>query len=649
MKKLFTIDDFVIAFVSALGYGIGETVPRMFGCPELLCVAVGFAVGILLEEISGRAVLSKTVQKRKRNRALAYGLIVLAFLAGHFVSVRRMGVSLVDYLLEEFLWVVGLPVLGFFVTMLIRGYRARKIRELYGDGSEGFVFDVDDAEIEEVNRQNRPVTGEYDTELSVKTRTGVYVGEKKGKITRFLGIPYAKPPVGGLRWKAPEPLPSSEAVFEAKHFGASAMQVEQKGIILKLHRQSEDCLTLNIFTGKRKPGRKKPVLVLFHHGDFTCGGSVDPLLYGDEFAAGHPDILFVSFNYRLGIFGFIDLSEVPGGEAYPDSLNLGLLDQVAALEWIRENISAFGGDPDRVTVIGFEAGATSICLLAASKRAKGLFRRAFVFNGSLETVYDTPEGARALARKLLEETKTTNVEELLSLDAETLRDAGQRHWLEICAPTCDGTWIPGDVYRAYREGAASGIEFIIGIPKDERHVLRSFFGNRNYRDLIAAAVDDMKDYADGTIGDEIRKYVENYPESPDVPESGSELVERWAALNIYRSADQLAEGGNKVRLLYWDGKPLIENLGAGSVDAAAALLGNREALELYGNVLDADVSGILQALLEKFVCGKALKLYHNEIKGVDAIEWKAFPKALIVSDDSIRCGKIEDRITGGRA
>ena len=104
MKKLFTIDDFVIAFVSALGYGIGETVPRMFGCPELLCVAVGFAVGILLEEISGRAVLSKTVQKRKRNRALAYGLIVLAFLAGHFVSVSRMGVSLVDYLLEEFLF-----------------------------------------------------------------------------------------------------------------------------------------------------------------------------------------------------------------------------------------------------------------------------------------------------------------------------------------------------------------------------------------------------------------------------------------------------------------------------------------------------------------------------------------------------------------
>ena len=112
-----------------------------------------------------------------------------------------------------------------------------------------------------------------------------------------MGIPYAKPPVGELRWKAPEPLPSSEAVFEAKNFGASAIQVEHKGSILKHHRQSEDCLTLNIVVNGEKTGKLKPVLIVFHHGDFTYGGSADPLIDGGEFVSKNPDIVLVSINY----------------------------------------------------------------------------------------------------------------------------------------------------------------------------------------------------------------------------------------------------------------------------------------------------------------------------------------------------------------
>lgn len=122
-------------------------------------------------------------------------------------------------------------------------------------------------------------------------------------------------------------MPESEEVFEAKHFGASAIQVDYDGSILKHYRQSEDCLTLNICIESKRTAHKKPVIVFFHHGDFTYGGSADPLLHGDDFIKIYPDIVGVSFNYRLGIFGFIDFSEIPGGEDYPDALNLGTVDK----------------------------------------------------------------------------------------------------------------------------------------------------------------------------------------------------------------------------------------------------------------------------------------------------------------------------------
>ena len=312
MKKLFTIDDLAVAIISALGYGFGDTISRLLGWPELLCMAASFVLGLLLEEIISKIAFSEAVQKKPMNRALVYAAVLLIFLTAHFISMSKMGVSMFDYVGEQVISVVGLPILGFFVNLLIRAFRVQKIRKLYGDGSQGYVFDVKKEYVEDVNKQNQPIRGKYDTECAVKTRTGTYVGQKYKKTIFYLGIPYAKPPIGELRWKAPEPLPSSDDVFEAKKLGASAIQVEHQGVILKMHRQSEDCLSLNICVGTQNKNQKKPVLVLFHHGDFTYGGSADPVLYGGDFVSRNPDVVFVSFNYRLGIFGFIDFSEVPG-------------------------------------------------------------------------------------------------------------------------------------------------------------------------------------------------------------------------------------------------------------------------------------------------------------------------------------------------
>ena len=645
MKKLFTIDDFMVAFMSAMGYGLGYSLAKKAGWSEILCLVACIALGMSLEAIVSKIIFSKAVQKKKKNRVITYVIIFLVFLVAQYFAYFRMGTSLLENLQEEFGYVVGFPILGFILNMILRGFQARKIRKRYGDGSEGFVFDLKSEDVEETNRQNQAVRGEYDADLAVKTRTGVFVGYKDKNVACYLGIPYAKPPVGDRRWKAPEPLDPSDSVFEAQNFGASAVQVEHKGSILKNHRQSEDCLTLNICVSASKDRSPKPVLVLFHGGDFTSGGAVDPLMYGTNYVREHPEVVFVSFNYRLGIFGFIDFAEVPGGEEYPDAINLGLLDQTMALKWIRENISAFSGDPDKITVLGFESGATSICLLAAGDEARGLFRKAFVFNGNLGHVYETPDNARALANELLKETHTSTMQELLQLSTESLKEAAQRLWRNMCAPTNDGRLIPRDVYRAYEEGKASDIEFVLGFPSKQMQVMRSVIGDRNYEELMSAMLAEIEQYTDSAAFEAVQEYMKSQTAAAGETEAKAKLAEQWNALGIYRTALKLSAGGNKVHIMLWDEKPLIENLGSGTTDAAAALLGNGDALQMYGSVMDKDVSEILQTLLTKYIKGEALRLYHNEIPHVDALEWKAFPKALVVSDGSIKCGPIEERIT----
>ena len=652
MKKLFTVDDFMIAFFTAIGYGLGFEIPKLLGWPDWQCMAVCLVVGFTLEEAVSRIIFSRAIQKKPAYRFIAFALFILAFFAVQYVATSWLGVSILGHLLVQYRSVISVPVLGFVFSMAVRRYRIQKVRKQYGDGSNGFVFDdaLKAIDLDEVNRQNQPIRGDFDANFAVKTKTGTYVGVKMKKTICYSGIPYAKPPVGERRWKAPEPLPASEAVFEAKHLGASAIQVDHEGSILKHHRQSEDCLTLNICVSSKKTGRKKPVIVLFHHGDFAYGGSADPLLDGISFISSCPGVVGVSFNYRLGIFGFIDFSEIPGGEAYPDALNLGLLDQIAALQWIKENIAAFGGDPDRITVMGFESGAVSISLLVACERAKGLFRKAFVFHGNPQAASDTPEMSRLLAKKLLQETSTTTMEELLQLSTTQLKEASQKllMGLFLSGPVRDGKLIPKDVYEAYRDGTASGVEFLIGVASNERQIFKSFVGNQTYEGSISKELNIILRYFDTVSPPDaqaVREYIrEQAAVMPEV-EAKAKAVEQCSALGVYLSARKLSESGNKVYLMYWNVKPLIENLGSGTVDVASAFLGNIEGAQMYGNVLHTDISEMLRGFLIKFLCGDAMRFYNNEIKGINAIEWELFPKALIVTDKGLCCGSMENRLT----
>ncbi|MBQ3442786.1 MAG: carboxylesterase family protein [Selenomonadaceae bacterium] len=650
MRKLFTIDDLFIALVAAVGYGFSFEIPKILDYPEWLCIVVCLVVGTTLEGLAYKIVFSKTIQEKTAYRLTAFAVLIIIFFVARYIA-ASMGVSMLNYVEEQFQFVIIPPILVFAFNMALRQYRIKKIRKRYGDGSGGFVFDdqLKQSDLDELNQQNRQIHGAFDADLAVKTKTGVFVGEKEKDTIFFSGIPYAKPPIGELRWKAPEPIPESEDVFEAKHFGASAIQVDYDGSFFKHHRQSEDCLTLNICIARKRREQKKPVLVFFHHGDFTYGGSADPLLHGDEFIKIYPDSVGVTFNYRLGIFGFIDFSEVPGGEEYPDALNLGLLDQIAALRWIKENISAFGGDPERITVMGFESGALSLSLLAACEQAKGLFQKAFIFYGDPMFTYSTPETSRHLAKKLLQKTSTTTMEELLRLSAQQLKEASQKLVLDLASgPTREGKMFPLDMYAAYQNGAASSIEFIIGIPSNERQIYKSLVGEKKYEDFISKELDEILHFLDDNYPAEakaVRAYVEEQASMMPALEAKAKMYEQFYTLSTYRCAKKLLEGGNKVYLLYWNVKPLIENLGSGTVDVAAAFLGSRKAVQLYGNVQNRDIAETLQKLFQKFERGDEMRLFNNEIKGIGAVDWKEFPKALIVSEKAFKCEPIANKLT----
>ena len=304
---------------------------------------------------------------------------------------------------------------------------------------------------------------------SVRTRQGIYNGfiDKRG-VQTWLGIPYAKPPVGNLRWHAPEVLPPSNKTFSAKKFGFSPMQDHDETEAASLLPQSEDCLTLNIWTRGAK--KNLPVMVFIPGGGFVNGGSGDPLYNGANFAADN-DALIVTINYRLNIFGFMNFAAIDSN--FADTGYLGIKDQIAALTWVKENISEFGGDPDNVTIFGESAGAASVMFLMVTPAAQGLFQKAIAQSGNL-AMYHTPEESAKLADefmniggyKNMQELTKTPTKKLLATYIELLEARPFEKEIDYF-PTCDGKFLPAHPLRALKDGAARGIKFLTGTTANE--------------------------------------------------------------------------------------------------------------------------------------------------------------------------------------
>jgi para-nitrobenzyl esterase len=213
----------------------------------------------------------------------------------------------------------------------------------------------------------------------VQIEPGIIEGTLNDGVLSFKGIPFAAPPLGNLRWRPPQPVQPWDGVRATQHFGHDCMQKPFPGDAAPLGNEpGEDCLALNVWRPAAK-GRKLPVMVWIYGGGFVNGGSSPAVYSGTQFA--RQGVVFVSFNYRLGRFGFFGFPALT--QEFPDELkgNYGYMDQLAALQWVQRNIAAFGGDPDNVTVFGESAGGGSVHMLLASPLARGLFHKAIVQSG----------------------------------------------------------------------------------------------------------------------------------------------------------------------------------------------------------------------------------------------------------------------------
>jgi len=220
------------------------------------------------------------------------------------------------------------------------------------------------------------------TLLQVTTANGILAGTDESGISSFKGVPFAAPPVGDLRWKEPQPVKNWTGVRKADKFGPRAMQLPLFGDMnFRSDGMSEDCLYLNVWTPAKQANEKRPVLVYFYGGGLVAGDGSEPRYEGESMA--RHGIVAITVNYRLSVFGFLSHPELSKESPHHASGNYGLLDQYAALKWVQQNIAAFGGDPQRVTIAGESAGSFSVSAQMASPLAKGLFAGAIGESGSL--------------------------------------------------------------------------------------------------------------------------------------------------------------------------------------------------------------------------------------------------------------------------
>ena len=401
----------------------------------------------------------------------------------------------------------------------------------------------------------------------IRLDSGLVSGKRVGddvKIRAYLGIPFAAPPLGKLRWQPPRPPESWQGVRECNSFGTTCPQAPYPaGSVYALapQPQSEDCLFLNVWTGADAPGDKRPVMVWIHGGALTRGSSSLPVY--DGAALARKGVVLVTINYRLGPFGYFAHPALSKESPQGSSGNYGVLDQIAALEWVKRNIAAFGGDPDRVTIFGESAGSWSVCSLVATPLAKGLFHRAIgqsggcfspmhylkTQRGPMPAAEKTGEGlATALgcgdAADPLAALRAKSTEEILAVATKQPAAARTR-------PNVDNWVFPDDIYNIYAKGQQNQVPVLLGSNADEATSLA-------VPGLIPTKAESFVEAAKRKYADLSERYLSTYPvtSDSDVRDAYLHTVrDEWFTWEMRTWARLTQKSGSKAYLYFFSRVP----------------------------------------------------------------------------------------------
>lgn len=418
----------------------------------------------------------------------------------------------------------------------------------------------------------------------VKVDTGMLEGTpgRDPAITAFKGVPYAAPPVGDLRFHAPEPPKPWQGVFKADHFSKMCPQQGQMGPENGPQdsdpsaNMSEDCLYANIWTGARSPSERRPVFVWIYGGGFTGGTGSSPMFDGEALAS--KGVIVVTFNYRIGVLGFLATPELSRESGHNASGNYGLLDDVAMLQWVQRNIEAFGGDPKNVTIGGQSAGAGSVGFLAMSPLAKGLFERGIQESHAryshdtelryLSVSYRTLKTAEEQGKQFAQSRGAHSVAELRALpwqklltsgsDVDNSVETGSDAKPPLFRPVVDGWVVPKNYSQTYAAGTQNNVAIIAGNNRDETGAVpESSFAklranptpSRGGAPKINVTIAEFQSYAKRKFGPLAEEFLKLYPASTD----------EEAAIQ----SDEAARDNNRISTYLWaldwikhDNKPL---------------------------------------------------------------------------------------------